>query len=148
MSACNIYRQCYPYHYNLFCRFHLQMNKTRITSLYAFLFTLSVWLCDVTFTADRSCTLVGFEITYYPSFKTLHWTKIQYRITYTIMMLTYKSYYHNAPTYLCELISRKESSVNTQLEPIITNLLCHQLVRIVQTLFLNVHSLMLLHAKW
>ena len=42
-------------------RFHLQMNKTSVRSLYlyAFLFTLSAWLCDVTFTANRSCTLVG-----------------------------------------------------------------------------------------
>ena len=30
-------------------------------------------------------------------------------------MLTYKSHYNIAPTYLCELISRKESSVNTWL---------------------------------
>ena len=30
-------------------------------------------------------------------------------------MLTYKSYYNIAPTYLCELISRGESSVNTRL---------------------------------
>ena len=29
-------------------------------------------------------------------------------------MLTYKSYYNIAPTYLCELISRKESYVNTR----------------------------------
>ena len=29
-------------------------------------------------------------------------------------MLTYKSYYNIAPTYLYELISRKESSVNTR----------------------------------
>ena len=27
-------------------------------------------------------------------------------------MLTYKSYYNIAPTYLCELISRRESPVN------------------------------------
>ena len=32
-------------------------------------------------------------------------------------------------------------------EPIITNLLCQQLVRIVQILFLSVHSLMPLHAN-
>ena len=46
-----------------FGRFHLQMNKTSVTTLYlyAFLFTLSAWLCDVTFTADRSCTLVGCD---------------------------------------------------------------------------------------
>ena len=30
-------------------------------------------------------------------------------------MLTYKSYYNIAPTYLCELISRRECSVNTRL---------------------------------
>ena len=31
------------------------------------------------------------------------------------MMLIYKSYYNIAPTYLRELISSKESSVNTRL---------------------------------
>ena len=31
-------------------------------------------------------------------------------------MLTYKSYYNIVVTYLCELISRRESSVNTRLE--------------------------------
>ena len=62
-------------------------------------------------------------------------------------MLTYKSYYNISPTYLCELISRRESSVNTRLGPIITNLLCHQLERIVQKLFLGVHSFMPLHAN-
>ena len=45
----------------------------------------------------------------------IHWLKIQDRITYKILMLTYKSYYNIAPTYLCELISRRESSVNTRL---------------------------------
>ena len=30
-------------------------------------------------------------------------------------MLTYKSYYNIAPNYLCELISRRESSVNKRL---------------------------------
>ena len=30
-------------------------------------------------------------------------------------MLTYKSYYNIAPTYLCELINRRESSVNMRL---------------------------------
>ena len=29
-------------------------------------------------------------------------------------MVTYKSYYNIAPTYLCELISRRKSSVNTR----------------------------------
>ena len=36
---------------NVFGRFHLQMTQTNISTLYlyAFLFTLSAWLCDVTF---------------------------------------------------------------------------------------------------
>ena len=50
-----------------------------------------------------------------PVFKILHWVKIQDRITYKILMLTYKSCYNIAPTYLCELISRRESSTNTRL---------------------------------
>ena len=48
----------------LFCgHFHLQMNKTSVTTLYlyAFIFTLSAWLCDVTFPVARSCTLVGCD---------------------------------------------------------------------------------------
>ena len=54
---------------------------------------------------------------HYPGLKKkLHWRKIQDRITYKILMLTYKLYYNIAPTYLCELIRRKESSVNTRLE--------------------------------
>ena len=31
-------------------------------------------------------------------------------------MLTYKSYYNIAPSYLCELMNKKESHVNTCLE--------------------------------
>ena len=54
-------------------------------------------------------------VMYTPVLKSLHWLKIQDRITYKILMLTYKSYYNIAPTYLCELISRRESSVNTRL---------------------------------
>ena len=50
-----------------------------------------------------------------PVLKSLHLLKIQDRITYKILMLTYKTYYNNAPTYLCELFSRRESSVNTRL---------------------------------
>ena len=50
-----------------------------------------------------------------PVLKSLHWLKIQDRITYEILMLTYKSYYNIAPTYLCELTSRRKSSVNTRL---------------------------------
>ena len=45
----------------------------------------------------------------------IHWLKIQDRITYEIFMLTYKSYYNIVLTYLCELISRRERSVNTRL---------------------------------
>ena len=55
------------------------------------------------------------SLTFTPVLKSLHWLKIQDRITYKILMLTYKSYYNIAPTYLCELISRRESSVNTRL---------------------------------
>ena len=50
-----------------------------------------------------------------PVLRSLHWLKIQDRITYKILMLTYKLYYNIAPTYLCELISRRESYVNTRL---------------------------------
>ena len=32
-----------------------------------------------------------------------------------MLMLTYKSYYNMAPPYLCELINKKESHVNTRL---------------------------------
>ena len=50
-----------------------------------------------------------------PVLKSLHWLKIQDRITYKILMLTYKSYYNISLIYLCELISRRESSVNMRL---------------------------------
>ena len=38
------------------------------------------------------------------------------KLTVTInkLMLTYKSYYNMAPPYLCELINKKESHVNTR----------------------------------
>ena len=49
-------------------------------------------------------------------FKNLHLLKIQDRITYKILTLTYKSYYNIAPTYLCELVSRREIYVNTRLK--------------------------------
>ena len=42
-----------------------------------------------------------------PVLKKLHWLKIQDIIIYTILMLTYKSYYNMAPPYLCELIDKK-----------------------------------------
>ena len=57
--------------------------------------------------------------------KTYIGSKCQDRITYKILMLTYKSYYNIAPTYLCKLISRRESSVNTRLGAVVH----HQLKR-------------------
>ena len=50
-----------------------------------------------------------------PVLKKIHWLKIQDRIIYTILMLTYKSYYNIAPSYLYELINKKESHVNIRL---------------------------------
>ena len=50
-----------------------------------------------------------------PGLTSLHWLQIHDKITYKILMLTYKSYYNIAPTYLCELISRRDRSVNTWL---------------------------------
>ena len=82
-----------------------------------------------------------------PVLKSLHWLKIQDRITYKILMLTYKSYYNIAPTYLCELISRSESSVNTRLGADHNQLSMPPISKIVQTLFLSVHSFMPLHAN-
>ena len=38
----------------------------------------------------------------------LHWLKIQDRIIYKILMLTYKSYYNMTPPYSCELINKKK----------------------------------------
>ena len=50
-----------------------------------------------------------------PVLMKLHWLKIQDRIIYKMLMLTYKSYYNMAPPYLFELINKKESHVNTRL---------------------------------
>ena len=50
-----------------------------------------------------------------PVLMKLHWLKIQDRIIYKMLMLTYKSYYNMAPPYLCELINKKECHVNTRL---------------------------------
>ena len=41
--------------------------------------------------------------------------KIQDRIIYKMLMFTYKSYYNIAPLYLCELINKNETYVNTRL---------------------------------
>ena len=50
-----------------------------------------------------------------PVLKKIHFLKIQDRIIYRILMLTYKSYYNRAPPYLCELINKKENHVNIRL---------------------------------
>ena len=65
---------------------------------------------DFRINASASCQ------NHYAVLNNLHCLKIQDRFTYKILMLTYKSYYNIAPTYLYELISRKESSVDTRLE--------------------------------
>ena len=44
-----------------------------------------------------------------PVLMKFHWLKIQDRIIYKMLMLTYKLYYNMAPPYLCELINKKES---------------------------------------
>ena len=43
-----------------------------------------------------------------PVLMKLHWLKIQDRIIYKMLMLTYKSYYNMAPPYLCGLINKKK----------------------------------------
>ena len=68
----------------------------------------------------------------------IHWLKIPDRIIYTIFMLTYKSCHSIAPSYLCELINKKRKSYEYSFGNHL--LLCRQLVRIVRTLFLNVHA--------
>ena len=84
--------------------------------LVIFIFTSSWCIYRVLYMcAECYCYILSYEkITASPHFF-LHWIKIQDRITYTILMLIYKSYYNIAPTYLYELISRRESSVNTRL---------------------------------
>ena len=83
-----------------------------------------------------------------PVLKSLHWLKIQDRITYKILMLTYNSYYNIALTYLCAMTLAGEKVLLIRgWQPTIINLLCHQKVNIVQTLFLSVHSFMPLHAN-
>ena len=62
-------------------------------------------------------------------------------------MLTYKSYYNIAPIYLCELISRRESSVNTRLGSDQHQLIMPPISKDCSTLFLSVHSFMPLHVN-
>ena len=79
--------------------------------------------------------------------KSLHWLKIQDRITYKKLMLTYKSYLNIAPTYLCEQISRRESSVNTRLGADHHQLIMPPINKDCSNTFLSVHSFMPLHAN-
>ena len=60
-------------------------------------------------------------------------------------MLTYKSYYDIAPSYLCELINNKKSHVNTLLGTDRRQLIMPPISKDCFILFLNVHSFMLLH---
>ena len=72
----------------------------------------------------------------------LHWLKIQDRIIYKMLMLTYKSYYNMAPPYLCELINKKESCEYLGTDH-------HQLIMppISKDCSNTFHSFMLLHAN-
>ena len=46
----------------------------------------------------------------------LHWLKIEGRIVYKLLILTFKSFIkRTAPLYLCELIEQQKSSANTRL---------------------------------
>ena len=60
---------------------------------------------------------------------------------------TYQSDYNIVPPYLYELINKKESHVNACMGTDHISLLCRQLVKIVRTVLLNVHSFMLLHVN-
>ena len=62
-------------------------------------------------------------------------------------MLKYKSYYNIVPTYLCELISRRESSVNTQLGADHHQLIMPPISKDCSNTFLSVHSCMPLHTN-
>ena len=45
----------------------------------------------------------------------LHWLKIEQRIIYKILILTFKAFVdHTAPLYLSELVKKKSSSTNTR----------------------------------
>ena len=62
-------------------------------------------------------------------------------------MLTYKSYYNIAPTYLCELISRREISVNMRLGEDHHQLIMPPISKDCSKIFLSVHSFMPLHVN-
>ena len=79
--------------------------------------------------------------------KILHWLKIQDRIIYTMLMLTYQSYYNIAPSYLGDWINKKLSHVNTRLGTDHHQLIIPPISMDCSNTFLNVHSFMLLHAN-
>ena len=62
-------------------------------------------------------------------------------------MFTIKSYYNNAPPYLCEFINKKERHVNTRLGTEHHHLIMPPISKDCFNTFLNVHSFMLLHAN-
>ena len=62
-------------------------------------------------------------------------------------MLTNKSYYNMAPTYLCELINKKESHVNTRLGTDHHQLIMPPISKDCSNTSLSVHSFMVLHAN-
>ena len=78
---------------------------------------------------------------------TLHLPKIQHIITHKMLMLTYKSYYNISPFYLCELITRKGTFVNTRLGADHHQLIMVPISKDCSNIFLNAHSFMLLHAN-
>ena len=82
-----------------------------------------------------------------PVLMKLHWLKIQDRIIYKMLMLTYKSYYNMHHLIYVNWLTKKKVMWILAWELIIISLLCHQLVRIVLTLSLSVLSFMLLHAN-
>ena len=72
--------------------------------------------------------------------------EINIELSYIIVsMQTYSTILHQL-IYVNWLAGEKVLLIRCW-EPIITNLLCHQYVKIVQTLFLSVHSFMPLHAN-
>ena len=62
-------------------------------------------------------------------------------------MLAYKSYNNIAPTYLCELISSRESSVNTRLGADHRQLIMTPISKDCSNTFLERSFILLLHAN-
>ena len=49
-----------------------------------------------------------------PTLKRLHWLPVRQRITFKTLLLTFKCIHGMAPSYLCDLLSRKETSYQTR----------------------------------